>query len=472
MSLKKTLLAITLILLATSNTHAAISCDKTTINVKTEKGRWGYAPLICHTNEANIIAAYAGNLSKETQATVSDRGNGEYIISVIVDGRNLLEDNYYKGRLDIYNAEATLLISLPVSIHIGEGKEAKISLSKDAVRFTFTELNREECYTVEIKNTGTQDLGNLRAENRIHENKNITWVRINNISEEIFRVGKQKNLQICVNNYDNFTGWKERETTIRVRTDETSEEIKVYLSGDWDLEIQKKYDQLFEQYRVLEKAYTQARNYKANYETLDAECSKLLDNATLNETKTRNKTACSTLMEKYVNTIKEYNNLQQKYEKLERNHSNLINATRQQNISCNENNTELLSQLSQAQAKIQELTDSLTEKEAAINLLINQPKKNESRDETNTVALIGNIIQSQPTTIYAIPPAILMLAAAGYLVIRRMRAKKQVSTASPKKESETINAAATQTTPIIDREAQKEALRKLLIQKLAEREAK
>jgi len=280
------ILFLAFILMTLDARASSISCDKDSFLIRTETGRWGYGQINCNIAVDNVDngvnAVYEGNLSDKIEARATKETGEKYLIELIVDA-NSAEKASFKGKVELTTDLGESLIIFPATVRIGQAEQRDITLSKETLRFMFTKPGYKDCYTVEVENTGTVDLDDLHAEvtdwasPRSPEN-NDSWITVSDIDADTFKAGKKKDLDICVNNYDNRSAWDNRQSAVRVTAGNVEKEIKVYLSLDQESELQKKYDLLQYQYDFLQKAYNRERIYRTLYQSLNATYSSLSSN--------------------------------------------------------------------------------------------------------------------------------------------------------------------------------------------------
>ncbi|MBN2251304.1 MAG: hypothetical protein JW724_04450 [Candidatus Altiarchaeota archaeon] len=452
-----------LLCIAVSAGSSALSCEDDFSGVKADYGKWNYYPVKCISGEDSLTAAYFGNLSDNIDVIISKKPDDVYIIGLLVDARDAREGRY-AGRVEIYDEYGDTLASLSSRVRITSDDDEDLWISKTRVNFEFDRLNREECYTVEIRNEGNVDLDDLEAELKTWSSVNDDWITISDIVDDVFNIGEEEELEICVRN-GNDTG--RREGLITVRTEQVSEEITVSLEfdlGDIDTEYMKKYKDLLEQHMFLEKAYSQARAYRTLWEEING--TQIVEELDM-------------LNKSYENLTKRHGQLLAEYEELKRNASGEGNATFTQAAEkeLDKLKTSLAESAKEADTlkkKTEELAAQIEEKDALMALM-NLPGKN----ETSTNAAIANAVLIPPAYAPCLAPLAAALAVsviAGAFLLRRRRqsskaAQKQGKAAAPTTLAKPAVVAAPASGKQKLDDEQREALKKLLMQKLAEKAA-
>ena len=479
------------LLLIIASGASAMSCDKDTLSFRVDAGNWAYGEIKC-SDAQGLEGDYTGNLSEKTRILVDIDGD-IYTVGMLTDARNL-DQGTYRGKISLTDDKGDDL-KITTRLSIGDGTDEQITLSKTGVSFEIDQANRTECYTIDINNSGNVNLYNLKAEfttadlnfitnnNASHRN----WAEISKIEDTDLKAGKVKHLEICVNTYTDHLDLKNRETTIAVtadgsRTGSIREEITVSLQCSWDSEWKKKYDTLNEQHQFLEKAYSRERAYRSAYEELNKTYSDLLYNYTAYFGNYRYSTPNKTNSPTDATIPETYESLHKKLLSLDANYSRLLNQTRQTgNITQNNSGSgnQSASELENIKRDLEDARSQIEEKDATLTLM--SLKKNSCNITGNQTMLAGYSVLIPPQYASYIPMVLIaiLLVAAVFLLIRKYaqrNRKKEVILKLPairtEAEEQKIEETEKQNAPNQEalrlKEQQKDALRQLLLAKLAE----
>ncbi len=483
---------IPLLLIAAINA-SAISCDKKNLNFRVDAGNWAYGEIKCSDAEG-LAADYIGNLSEKTRMIIDQDGD-TYRVGMLTDARNVdLGTN--RGEIDITDDNGDDL-QIPTRLTVGSGTDEEITLSKTGVAFEIDQANMSECYTVDINNSGNVDLYNIKADFTTAElnyigdenSSNRNWVEMSDIADSDFRVGDVKHLEICVNTYTDHLDLKNRDTTIAITADgarpgSVHEEITVSLQCNWDSEWKIKYDQLNEQHQLLQDAYNQESVYGYAYEVLNKTYSSLLHNYTLYFGNYSISALNSTNYSTNATLPETYESIRKRLLSLEANYSLLLNQSRQAGNKTQNNNSagdQLAAELEKIKNELEDAQNQIEEKDTVLSLM--SQKINSSNNTGNQTMLTGNSVLIPQEYAPYIPVFLISLfvaVAAAIFVIRKYKQrnqKKEVALNIPavrteaeeQKIEETEKQNSSNQEALKLKEQQKEALRQLILQKLAEK---
>lgn len=350
---------------------SAFSCDRDFSDVEVEQGEWGYYPIICIGNES-IKASYIGDLNDKMEVTVSEKDSHEYMIALIIDASDV-EEGRYEGKVNLYDENGSKFITLDVNLQVGEGERKEISLSRDSIRFQLEEEEQEDCYIVRIKNTGNVVLDGLEAEIRTWDD-DCEWMRISDIEDETLGVGEVEKLEICVNNYDNYSSWKERKSTVRIKADGVIKDIDVYLFIRVEDVWRKKYDELHAEHDFLWRTYLREHNYMIAWESLNKSYTSLTEN--------------------YTNLLNNYADLTINYETLQEDYTRLEDLFAELKINHTREITKFKDEIDKARNSLRDLNEEIAEKDMMIKLFERKYGGENKSTMNKTSGITGNVLKT------------------------------------------------------------------------------
>jgi hypothetical protein len=472
----------------------ALECEKESISIRADAGNYAYGELAC-TSYSDLFADYEGNMSNDIRIFVTGTGNN-YKIGLLADATRKSKGSY-KGKIILINDDGEEL-DIDTRVRVGDGSDEEITLSKYGLSFEIDKPDYVSCYTIAVENTGNAELNDLHAEYTEGElvtlaYSNKSWIYFSGAEEQEFAPGQKTSLEICVNpGREGSKDLPEKHTIIAVvadgSTDALSEEIEITLRTDLDTSWKKSYDLLMEQHKELERNYSEMRTYKETWNERYANgTDTMYTYSALSKVYKELKTAYAVLEKKlnasnysdYEKLSGQFSDIDSRYRALQANYTRLkaigTNMSDKAEADALTNESERLKEnIEELKPSLEDLRSRLEEKDAILAAMQAKQKRNDSAAE-KTNANTGKGFVEEYVPILAVPFALIAIA----VIIIRTR-KKHAETkketglkihAIKKDPGEEIDADIKREEERKLREQQKDALRQLLMQKLAEKNA-
>lgn len=450
-----TLALLLILLFSYSSPACALSCDRDFSNIQVEKDTWSYYLVTCWgAVYDSLFATYIGDPNDtdvypadKVQSVISGGDSpGKYRIGLIIDATGMPEADYTgKLKLSVFNSSGEIYLpSFEVGIKVGRGKKKEITLSREKIRFYLEGEDASECYALIVNNTGNVILKGLKVEQITYDS--CDWMNYTEIKHDMLPVGGIERIWICAYTTDNCTASGDLlRAKLKVGNDDVSKYVEVALDSKQESYWEKEYKRQVDKYDLLWKSYITEHAYRVLYNEL-----------------TKNHTL---LLEQYKNLSRDYNLLVEEY-------ANLSNRSSGGDLST------LEEALAEAEEKLSSLSEEIIEKDAIIAAL--QQKKPWSGGTNSSVpAASGSILDSSGGGVSAVGVALvfILFVVAAFVF---MRSRRIISTPSkPTQEVVEVSAASAAgdtssgsgvySESDWDRERKKEELRRLLLEKLAEK---